>query len=84
MKHVIKMKTGRHQNEDGFTYFDCSDVIKMKTSLLTIPIKQTVTGISGRAMTCFPADQAKASPKSQSEQEMQNSINAAKVKIAKV
>jgi len=34
-------------------------------------------------MTCFPADQAKASPKSQSEQEMQNSINVAKVEIVK-
>jgi len=34
-------------------------------------------------MTCFPLDQAKASPKPQSEQEMQNSINAEKAEIAK-
>jgi len=34
-------------------------------------------------MTCFPLDQAKASPKPQSEQEMQNSINAEKVEIVK-
>lgn len=31
------MKTGHHQNEDGFGCFEGLDVIKMKTSLSTIP-----------------------------------------------
>ena len=36
------MRTGRHQNQDVFALFGALDVIKIRTSLITIPLSKSL------------------------------------------